>query len=360
MTTIPTITALPTPVPQTSDPTNFDARADEFLAALPTMVTEENASIAAMNTVAGEVSTNATNAAASATAASGSATTATTEAGVATTEAGIATTKASEAATSASNASASESAAAGYASALAGNINASRTVDLVATANVNKSSALANGQTLDGVTITTGMRILLTAQTTAADNGIYSAPASGTAPRSSDADTAAELASGSLINVTRGTAGAGSTWLHTTAPGFTLGSTSLTFSKRGDYYESKVAQGSSVSLTTITSADITNVTLPAGDWDVDGAVWLNPTGSTTFAGDFYGWVSTSSATLASVGDPGAACDLNAKTTGKVQSLAIPTKRFSLPSGGTVYLGAYAAFGTSTCGGFGYVRARRAA
>lgn len=37
------ITPLPTPVPQTSDPTNFDARADAFLVALPTFATEANA-----------------------------------------------------------------------------------------------------------------------------------------------------------------------------------------------------------------------------------------------------------------------------------------------------------------------------
>lgn len=65
MTTIPTITPLPTPVPQTTDPTDFASRADAFLTALPTMVTEENATIAAMNTVAGEVSANAAAAATS-------------------------------------------------------------------------------------------------------------------------------------------------------------------------------------------------------------------------------------------------------------------------------------------------------
>lgn len=75
MTTIPSITPLPTP-PQTSDPADFDERADAFLAALPTMVTQENAAIAAINTVAGEVSANASGAAGSASAAAASAATA--------------------------------------------------------------------------------------------------------------------------------------------------------------------------------------------------------------------------------------------------------------------------------------------
>ena len=50
-----TITALPTPVPQRSDPTNFAARADLFLAALPTFATEANL-------VASEVNANASTA----------------------------------------------------------------------------------------------------------------------------------------------------------------------------------------------------------------------------------------------------------------------------------------------------------
>ena len=50
-----TITALPTPVPQRSDPINFAARADLFLVALPTFATETNL-------VASEVNTNASTA----------------------------------------------------------------------------------------------------------------------------------------------------------------------------------------------------------------------------------------------------------------------------------------------------------
>ncbi len=59
MTTIPTITALPTP-PSTDDPANFEDRSDAFLGALQSpFVTEANAMAGAMNTVAGEVAGNA-------------------------------------------------------------------------------------------------------------------------------------------------------------------------------------------------------------------------------------------------------------------------------------------------------------
>lgn len=60
-----TITALPTP-PSRSDPANFAARADAFLAALPQFQTEANTMAGEMNTNATSVATNATNAAASA------------------------------------------------------------------------------------------------------------------------------------------------------------------------------------------------------------------------------------------------------------------------------------------------------
>lgn len=45
------ITPLTTPAPSTSDPTNFDARADILVAELPIMVTEINVAIASMNAI---------------------------------------------------------------------------------------------------------------------------------------------------------------------------------------------------------------------------------------------------------------------------------------------------------------------
>jgi hypothetical protein len=54
-----TITPLPTPVPTTSDPANFDVRADAFLAALPTFATEANALAVEMNADAAQVEADA-------------------------------------------------------------------------------------------------------------------------------------------------------------------------------------------------------------------------------------------------------------------------------------------------------------
>lgn len=95
-----TITALPIP-PSRDDPTNFSARADDFLGALPTFATETN-------TVASEVVTNKDSAVTAAN-------TATTQAGIATTKAGESSASASAAAASAVTAgNAATSAAASY------------------------------------------------------------------------------------------------------------------------------------------------------------------------------------------------------------------------------------------------------
>ncbi len=68
------VTALPTPVPQRSDPVNFAARADAFLTALPTFGTECNALQADVNAKQTAAATSATNAATSETNAAASAT----------------------------------------------------------------------------------------------------------------------------------------------------------------------------------------------------------------------------------------------------------------------------------------------
>ena len=64
----------------------------------------------------------------------------------------------------------------------------------------------------------------------------------------------------------------------------------------GEYQESSIASGSQIQLTTVTAANITNLSLTAGDWDCSGKVNFSGSG-TTVTTDFYDWVSTTSATL---------------------------------------------------------------
>jgi hypothetical protein len=113
MTTISqTIPSLGSP-PLTSDPVNFDTRADTLYGtSLPAVITATNTWSGQANTVAGEVNTNATNAATQASNAAGSASAASTSASNAATSASNASTSASNAASSASAASTSASNAA--------------------------------------------------------------------------------------------------------------------------------------------------------------------------------------------------------------------------------------------------------
>lgn len=101
-------------------------------------------------------------------------------------------------------------------------------VRVASTANLT----LSGTQTIDGVSVVAGDRVLAKDQTTASTNGIYTV-AAGAWSRSADADTAAELLPGSIVMVNEGTANADKMFLLATNGPITLGTTSLTFSAYG-------------------------------------------------------------------------------------------------------------------------------
>ena len=105
-------------------------------------------------------------------------------------------------------------------------------VRVATTANGTLASAFENGDTVDGVTLATGDRILLKDQTTGADRGIYTVNASGAPTRATDFDASAEVL-GAVILVTEGTANADKVYVCTTNAPITLGTTSLSFTALG-------------------------------------------------------------------------------------------------------------------------------
>lgn len=152
------------------------------------------------------------NAPAFAAAAAASASSASTSAGTATTQAGIATTKAAEALASANSAA---SAAAG--------MRWSAPVRAATTANIT----LSGPQTIDGVSVIAGNRVLAKNQSTASKNGIYVCNA-GAWTRDTDADTWNELI-GRVVSAEEGTVNADIIYICTVNSGGTLGTTNVTW-----------------------------------------------------------------------------------------------------------------------------------
>lgn len=96
----------------------------------------------------------------------------------------------------------------GYVDAARQGLDVKQSVRVATTGAINLSSDLNNGDTIDGVTLVTGDRVLVKNQGTASENGIYVATATGAASRSSDANGTAdtgELKSGTFTFVEEGT-----------------------------------------------------------------------------------------------------------------------------------------------------------
>ena len=96
------------------------------------------------------------------------------------------------------------------------------------TGNINLTNALENGDTLDGITLATGNKVLVKDQTDATENGIYDVVASGAASRNTDYNTVAELA-GQLVIVQEGSSNADKIFLCTTDNSGSIGSVNIVF-----------------------------------------------------------------------------------------------------------------------------------
>ena len=90
------------------------------------------------------------------------------------------------------------------------------------------STAYENGDTVDGITLSTGDRILLKDQSTGAENGIYTINASGSPTRATDFDGNDEVP-GAMVVVLEGTINKGKVWRMTNTGSVTVGTTALVF-----------------------------------------------------------------------------------------------------------------------------------
>lgn len=124
-------------------------------------------------------------------------------------------------------------------------------VRVATTASGTLASSFENGDTIDGISLVTGDRILLKDQSTASENGVYTVNVSGAPTRATDFNTSAKAILGSKFYVEEGTSNEKSTF-YLTAPttAITLDTSNLTFEE--------VSAGAATSAGTYTPT-ITNV-----------------------------------------------------------------------------------------------------
>lgn len=122
--------------------------------------------------------------------------------------------------------SAQDAATKGYVDSLQQGLDVKQSVRAATTANIT----LSGTQTIDGVAVIAGDRVLVKNQTTASENGIY-VVAAGAWTRSADADTSSEVTPGMFTFVEEGTTNADSGWVLTTNGPITLGTTALSFTQ---------------------------------------------------------------------------------------------------------------------------------
>lgn len=169
----------------------------------------------------------------------------------------------------------------------------SRSVRVATTAAGTLATSFENGDSVDGVTLATGDRILIKDQAAPAQNGIYVVNASGTPTRADDMNAASEV-DGTMVVVEDGTSNAGTLWL-TVSEVSTLDTDSIVwtqFNKATD-----LVAGAGLTLTGLTlavgTASTSRIVVNADDIDlattaVTPASYGSATQVATFTVDAYG------------------------------------------------------------------------
>lgn len=140
-----------------------------------------------------------------------------------------------------------------YVDAARAGLDVKASVRAATTANIT----LSGTQTIDGVALSAGNRVLVKNQTAASANGIYTV-AAGAWSRATDADANDEVTSGMFTFVEEGTTLGGTGWVLTTVNPITLGSTSLAFTQ----FSGSGVPGNYTGQTTITTLG----TIATGTW----------------------------------------------------------------------------------------------
>lgn len=137
-------------------------------------------------------------------------------------------------------------------------LDVKQSVKVATTANITLSGV----QTIDGISLVAGDRVLVKDQTTASQNGIYIVNAS-TWTRSTDADNGSKVNSGMYVFVEQGSTNADSGWVLITDGAVTLGTTALAFQQFSGAGQISVTGGISKTGNTLS---LTDTGVSAGTW----------------------------------------------------------------------------------------------
>lgn len=124
---------------------------------------------------------------------------------------------------------------------------------------------LSGEQTIDGVSVVAGDRVLVANQSDATENGIY-VVASGAWSRADDNDTGAEIKGSAVYTTSGGTINGGTQWVNTNSGTITVGSTNITF---GIFGGGNTYTGSG------------GIELTGNDFHLNDAAFNTPTGDST-------------------------------------------------------------------------------
>lgn len=115
-----------------------------------------------------------------------------------------------------------------YADAAAVGIDAKPSCVVATTANIT----LSGTQTIDGISVTAGMRVLVKDQTAGAENGIWVC-STGAWTRATDMDTSAEYTSQAFTFIEQGTVNSGTQWKVSTSTTIIVGTTVVVWAQWG-------------------------------------------------------------------------------------------------------------------------------